>query len=73
MKIEKRHGKFGKTGLNNLSITKSPKGGGNQVSGRVRFPCWHVTPVAIAPWKPLIIRLVDLGIKVMNLVESLIG
>ena len=30
-------------------------GGRNQVSGRVSVPCWHVTPVANAPWKPLII------------------
>ena len=27
----------------------------NQVSGRVSVPCWHATPVANAPWKPLII------------------
>ena len=26
-KVEKRYGKYGKTGLNNLSISKSPKGG----------------------------------------------
>ena len=26
------------------------------VSERVSVPCWHVTPVANAPWKPLIIR-----------------
>ena len=30
-------------------------GGRNQVSGRVSVPCWHATPVANAPWKPLII------------------
>ena len=29
--------------------------GRNQVSGRINFPCWHATPVANAPWKPLII------------------
>ena len=29
--------------------------GRNQVSGRVSVPCWHATPVANAPWKPLII------------------
>ena len=27
--------------------------GRNQVSGRVSVPCWHATPVANAPWKPL--------------------
>ena len=25
------------------------------MSGRVSVPCWHATPVANAPWKPLII------------------
>ena len=32
-------------------------GGRNQVSGRVSVPCWYMyaTPVANAPWKPLII------------------
>ena len=54
-KVEKRHGKLGKTGLNNWNIIKSPKGGRNQVSGRVTVPCWHATPVANAPWKPLVI------------------
>ena len=29
--------------------------GRNQVSGRVSVPCWHATPVANTPWKPLII------------------
>ena len=33
----------------------SQNGGRNQVSGRVSVPCWHATPVANAPWKPLII------------------
>ena len=28
----------------------------NQVSGRVSVPCWHATPVANAPWKPLICK-----------------
>ena len=36
-------------------ISKSQNGGRNQVSGRVSVPCWHATPVANAPWKPLII------------------
>ena len=43
-------------GLNNWSISKSQNGGRNQVSGRVSVPCWHATPVANAPWKPLVIR-----------------
>ena len=43
-------------GLNNWSISKSQNGGQNQVSGRVSVPCWLATPVANAPWKPLIIR-----------------
>ena len=25
------------------------------MSGRVSVPCWHATPVANTPWKPLII------------------
>ena len=25
------------------------------MSGRVSVPCWHATPVANAPWKPLIL------------------
>ena len=35
-KSRKRYGKFGKTGFINWSISKSPKGGRNQVSGRDR-------------------------------------
>ena len=34
---------------------KSHNGRRNQVSGRVSVPCWHATPVANAPWKPLLI------------------
>ena len=50
------------------------KGGRNQVSGRISVPCWHVTPVANAPWKPLINPVkVKLGIMVIKLVERLIG
>ena len=52
-KSRKIYGKFGKTGLINWSISKSPKGERNQVSGSVSFPC-H--PVANASWKPLVIR-----------------
>ena len=48
--------KFEEFGLNNWSISKSQNGGRNQVSGRVSVPGWLATPVANAPWKPLIIR-----------------
>ena len=53
-KVEKRHGKFGKTCLNYWSISTSPKGGRKQVSGRVSAPCWHATLVD-ASWKPFVI------------------
>ena len=46
---------FEESGLNNWSTNKSHNGGRNQVSGRVSVPCWHATPVANAPCKPLII------------------
>ena len=73
-KSSKRHGKFEEFGLNNWSISKSQNGGRNQVSGRVSVPCWLATPVANAPWKPLIIRWrSSSAVKVMKLVESLIG
>ena len=44
--------------LEHKQVPTSPKmggGGRNQVSGMVSVPCWHATPVANAPWKPLII------------------
>ena len=49
------------TSSRNLVSTRgalaSPKiGWRNQVSGRVSVPCLHATPVANAPWKPLVIR-----------------
>ena len=55
-KSRESYGKFGKTGFIIWSISKSPKGGRNQVSGRVSVPCWIATPVANAPWKPHVIR-----------------
>ena len=43
--------------VSTIGALASPKmGGRNQVSGRVSVPCWLATPVANAPWKPLIIR-----------------
>ena len=39
----------------NLVSTIGAQAGRNQVFGRVSVPCWHATPVANAPWKPLII------------------
>ena len=40
--------------VSTIGALASPKmGGRNQVSGRVSVPCWHATPVANAPWKPL--------------------
>ena len=41
----------------NWSSSKSQRRGRgrNRVSGRVSVPCWLATPVANAPWKPLII------------------
>ena len=42
--------------VSTIGAQTSPKRGRNQVSGRVSDPWWHVTSVANAPWKPLIIR-----------------
>ena len=64
-KVESRHSKFGKSGHNNWSISKSQTRGRNQVTERVSAPCWHSTPVANAPWKPLVIRWVMFGIRVI--------
>ena len=64
-----KRGKFEASGLNNCKNVASSRHlvstigtqasptmeGRNQVSGRVSVPCWHATPVANAPWKPLII------------------
>ena len=70
----KRCGKFGKTGLNNWSISKSPKGGRNKVSEKgkrslltynTRCKCSMETTRNAGKAK--------LGIKVMKLVESVIG
>ena len=36
-----------------LEDKQVPKGGRDQVSGRVSVPCWHATSVANAPWKPV--------------------
>ena len=45
--------------VSTIGAQASPKmggGGRNQVSGRVSVPYWYATPVANAPWTPLIIR-----------------
>ena len=39
-----------------LEHKQVPKRGRHQVSGRVSAPFWYATPVANAPWKPLLIR-----------------
>ena len=41
--------------VSTIGAQASPLIGRNQVSWRVSVPCWHATPVANAPWKPLII------------------
>ena len=41
------------TGLNNGSISKSQKKQGFRKGKR---PCWHVIPIANAPWKSLVAR-----------------
>ena len=43
----------GEIGLD-IRTHASPKVGQYQVSGGVSVPCWHATPVADAPWKPLL-------------------
>ena len=44
------------------------------MSGRVSVPCWHATPVAKVPFETTRNSVkVKVGIKVMKLVESLIG
>ena len=43
----------GDIGLN-IRTLASPKVGQDQVSGGVSVPCRHATPVADAPWKPII-------------------
>ena len=54
--VKIRQGKFGKTGNNHWSITRSQQRR-NQVSRRVSFSWWHITPVPNAPWKPFVSRL----------------
>ena len=59
-----------------IGAQASPKmEGRNQVSGRVSGPCWHARPVAKAPWKQTTNNSVKVkfGIKLIKLVENLIG
>ena len=51
-----KYGKLEEPGLNNSSISKSQKGGRNQVSRRVSASCWYAISVTNAPWKPFLIR-----------------
>ena len=73
VKVEKIHGKFGKTGLNNLSISKSQKWGRNQVSGRERslLACLIRCKCSMEATRNSV--KINLGIKVMKLVGILIG
>ena len=45
----------GDIGLN-IRTLASPEVGQDQVSGGVSVLCWHASPVANVPWKPLAIR-----------------
>ena len=55
-KVEKRLGKFEKSGLNNWTHKQVPKRGTEPGVRKGKRPCWHATPFANALWKPLIIR-----------------
>ena len=48
---EKDTASLGKSGLNDWSISKSLKGGRNQVSGRESVPNCHVSSFGNGPWK----------------------
>ena len=74
-KVEKKHDKFEKTGINNWSISKSYKGT-ETVPGRESVPYWYATTVANAPWKCSMETtrnsvMIKLGIQVIELVKSL--
>ena len=58
-----------------LEHKQVPRKGRNQVSGRVRLPCWHATPVTKCSFMETIRNsvTVKLGINVMKSVKSLIG
>ena len=66
LKYEKRHGKFGKTGLNNWSISKTEpgvrKGKRSLLACHIRYKCFMETTCDALK--------VKLGFKVMKLVES---
>ena len=61
--------------VSTIGAQASPKmGGRNQVSVRVSVPCRHATPIAKYTMETTDISMqVKLGIKVIKLVESLIG
>ena len=52
----------GEIGLD-IRTHASPKVGQDQVSGGVSVPCRHATPIADAPWKPIISNNVKFGKK----------
>ena len=59
----------GDIGLN-IRTLASPKVGQDQVSGGVSFPCWHATPVADAPWKPVFSEMSDSVIMLSPVIMS---
>ena len=59
----------GDIGLN-IRTLASPKVGQDQVSGGVSVPCWHATPVADAPWKPIFGEMSDSVIMLSRVIMS---
>ena len=73
--VKARHGKFGKTGLNNWSISKSQKGTEPGVrKGKLKHSllAWH-TRCKSSLETTRTLEQVKLGIKVVKLVKILIG
>ena len=59
----------GEIGLD-IRTHASPKVGQDQVSGGVSVPCWHATPVADAPWKPIFGEMSDSVIMLSPVIMS---
>ena len=53
-KKKKKKKKKSKKKISIVRAMQVPKGGRNQVSGRVSVPCWHAIPVTNVPWAPLV-------------------